>query len=95
MTGFEVRNLMKIRIGLDRHNQNCPKPARAILLNPVDHQLLGFSCLWGIPVLADACVDVKRVQIDCEGSAERIEEELADHLDFEADLDPGLMNDQD
>lgn len=80
MTDFEVKNLIQIRVGLDRHNENCPAPAKAILLNPIDHQLMGFSNLWGVPVLADGSVPVKRVQIDCEGSAERIEEELAGFL---------------
>lgn len=80
MSEFELKNLMQIRVGLDRHNSNCPAPARAILLNPVDHQLMGFNNLWGVPVLADGSVPVKRVQIDCEGSPERIEEELADYL---------------
>ncbi len=42
---------------------------------------MGFNNLWGVPVVADESVPVKRVQIDCEGSAERIEEELADHVD--------------
>jgi hypothetical protein len=83
VSDFEIKNLIQIRVGLDRHNENCPAPARAILLNPVDHQLMGFNNLWGVPVLPDDSVPVKRVQIDCEGSAERIEEELADHLEGE------------
>lgn len=78
-----MKNLIQIRVGLDRHNGSCPAPARAILLNPVDHQLMGFNNLWKVPVLPDESVPVKRVQIDCEGSAERIEEELADHLEDE------------
>lgn len=81
MSGFEVKNLIQIRVGLDRHNKRCLAPARAIVLNPIDHQLMGFNNLWGVPVIPDESVPVKRVQIDCEGSAERIEEELADHLE--------------
>lgn len=81
MSEFEIKNLIQIRLGIDRHNARCPAPARAILLNPIDHQLMGIQNLWGVPVVADDSVPVKRVQIDCEGSAERIEEELADHLD--------------
>jgi hypothetical protein len=81
MSYFEVQNLIKIRVGIDRHNEACPETAKAILLNPVDHRLLGFSSLWGIAVLADSSVPVKRVRIDCDGSAVRIEEELADFLE--------------
>lgn len=41
---------------------------------------MGFEKLWGVPVLADTSVPTKRFRIECEGSAENIEEELAVHL---------------
>lgn len=52
MTGgmrFQVLNLMAMRRALDRHNAGCPEPARAFLLNPMDHGLLGWETLWGFP----------------------------------------------
>jgi hypothetical protein len=55
-------------------------PANAILLNPVDHELMGWHELWGLPVLPDDRVAAKRVRIDCDGSAHGIEEELAEAL---------------
>ena len=44
---FEIVNLIAIRIGIDRHNLRCPIPAEAILLNPVDCQLLDQGPLPG------------------------------------------------
>jgi hypothetical protein len=83
MTGgmrFQVLNLIAMRRALDQHNDRCPEPARAFLLNPTDHGLLGWEDLWGIPVLADSRVPVKRFRIDCPGSAANIEGELAEYL---------------
>lgn len=78
MSEFEIRNLKRIRAALDHHNGGCSLPARAILLNPIDHALLGWDGLWGLPVLADERVRVKYVRIDCEGSTWGIERELAE-----------------
>lgn len=77
---FEIVNLIAIRIGVDRHNLRCPIPAEAIVMNPIDCQLLDHPRLWGIPVVADSSVPVKRVRIKCKGSAETIEEELEAYL---------------
>ena len=73
---FEVKNLIAIRIGVDRHNARCPVPPEVILMNPIDCELMNHPRLWGIPVLPDSAVPTKRVRIQCEGSAENIEEEL-------------------
>ena len=78
MSEFETKNLAAIRQALDAHNNSCPVPAKAILLNPVDHELMGWDELWGLPVLADDRVPTKRVRIDCDGSAFGIEDEVAD-----------------
>ena len=84
MSQFRRRNLAAIRHALDRHNSDCPVPARAILLNPTDHGLMRFDLLWGVPVLADGRVPVKRVRIACDGSASEIEDELAELLGVDA-----------
>jgi hypothetical protein len=77
---FEIKNLIAIRLGIDRHNANCPIPAEAILMNPVDCQLMAHPRLWGVPVIADPSIPIKRFQLQCEGSPENIEEELEIYL---------------
>jgi hypothetical protein len=79
-TRFEVLNLFAIRIALDRHNARCPLRAQGILLNPIDHGLLGWDRLWGLPVQPDARVAIKRVRVGCEGSAADVDEELEELL---------------
>lgn len=76
MSMFSAKNLLAMRRALDHHNANCPVPARAILLNPLDHGLLQWDELWGLPLLPDDRVRVKRFRIDCEGSAWSLEDEL-------------------
>jgi len=78
VSGFESKNLAAIRAALDHHNADCPVPANAILLNPVDHELMGWDELWGLPVLPDERVATKRVRIQCDGSAFGIEDQVAD-----------------
>ena len=74
------QGLIAMRIALDRHNVRCPLPAQRFLLNPVDHDLLGWERLWGLPVQPDARVATKRVRVACEGSADNVEEELEELL---------------
>jgi hypothetical protein len=77
MTDFLREHIHKIRAGVDDHNRKCRVPARAILLNPADHAKLEVRLLWGLPVLADKRQRSGFFRVDCEGSAWRIEEELA------------------
>jgi hypothetical protein len=77
---FEIKNLVAIRLGIDRHNANCPIPAEAVLMNPIDCQLMAHSRLWGVPVIPDPSVPTKRFRLKCEGSSENIEEELEIYL---------------
>jgi hypothetical protein len=83
MSEFESKNLRAIKAALDHHNSECPVPANAILLNPVDHALMGWDELWGLPVLADERVPTKRVRIQCDGSAFGIEDEVAEAVSRE------------
>jgi hypothetical protein len=78
---FEIKNLIAIRVGIDRHNAKCPVPPEAILMNPIDCTLMDHQRLWGIPVTPDPSVPTKRCRIQCEGSAEDIENELAHYTD--------------
>jgi hypothetical protein len=73
---LEAEMLAFIKTGLDHHNGSCPMPAKAILLNPGNHELFGWDELWGVPVLPDERVAPRRFRIDCDGSAFGIESEL-------------------
>ncbi len=83
VSSFAAKNLGAIKAAVDQHNAECPVPANAILLNPVDHALIDFDELWGLPVLADERVPTKRVRIQCDGSAFGIEDEFADAVSRE------------
>lgn len=83
MSQFEAKNLAAIKAALDDHNADCPVPANSILLNPVDHELLGWDELWGLPVLPDDRVPTRRVRIDCDGSAFGFEDEVAEAVSAE------------
>jgi len=86
VSGFESKNLAAIRAALDHHNADCPMPATAILLNPIDHGLIGWDELWGLPVLPDERVPTKRVRIQCDGSAFGIEDEVAEAVSSPTEL---------
>jgi hypothetical protein len=88
MASLEAEMLAFIRAGLDDHNKNCPMPAKAILLNPANHDLFGWDELWGIPVLPDERVAPKRFRIDCDGSAFGIEDEVAEAIGQEVPAGP-------
>lgn len=73
---LEADMLRAIRSGIDQHNQSCPLPPKAILLNPGNHELFGWDELWGLPVLADENVAPRRFRIECDGSTINLEEEF-------------------
>jgi hypothetical protein len=75
---FHVRNLVALRLALDAHNATCPQPANAILLKPIDHGLLGWDTLWGVPVIPDEGVLVKQIRIDCDHDTRLFERPVAD-----------------
>ena len=84
MGRFHAVNLARIRGALDLHNESCALPATAILLNPVDHGLLGHDELWGLPVLPVQRIPTKRFEIDCEASTTNLENELASIVEAQA-----------
>jgi hypothetical protein len=91
MSSLEAEMLAFIRRGLDHHNATCPMPARAILLNPGNHELFGWDELWGVPVLPDERVQPKRFRIDCDGSAYGIEDELAEEVQRREPIEAPLV----
>jgi hypothetical protein len=88
VASLEAEMLAFIRAGLDHHNASCPMPAKAILLNPANHELFGWDELWGVPVLPDDRVAPKRFRIDCDGSAFGIEDEIAESVGADAPAEP-------
>ena len=47
-------------------------------MNPHDFERLGISMIWGVPVIPDSSVEVKRVRLECEGSAHGSEQILGE-----------------
>jgi hypothetical protein len=81
VSDYIEKNLRAIRLALDDHNAGeCPRPATAILLNPVDHKRLGVGKLWGLPVSACDKQRPRFVRIQCDGSAWGVEDELEDYV---------------
>lgn len=82
---FHVKNVVSMRRALEHHNSRCLVPATSFSLNPVDFGLLGFDFLWGVELIPDPAVAVKRFRLDCDGSAVGIEEILEEWSDIPAD----------
>ncbi len=74
--GLEEEMKAFVKAGLAHHDSTCPMPAKAILLNPANHELFGWDEMFGIPVVPDDRVQPKRFRIHCDGSAFGIEEAL-------------------
>jgi hypothetical protein len=94
------RNLgVDVRVPTPEHNYDSTRARSAQLrlsrtgarnpLHPVDHALMGFDDLWGVPVLPDERVRVKRVRIACDGSPWGIEADLAEFLSVDAQVNAG------
>lgn len=67
---FEVQMLMNVRAAFDAHAKECPRKPKSILLNPANHELLGWDELLGLPVLPDKRVEAMRARLVCgEGRA--------------------------
>lgn len=72
---FEARMLMNVRAAIDAHGKECPRQAKSILLNPANHELLGWDEVLGLPVLPDEKVETMRARLVCgEGRAGYCEE---------------------
>lgn len=74
--GLEEEMQAFVKAGLAHHDSTCPMPAKAILLNPANHELFGWDEMFGVPVVPDERVQPKRFRIHCDGSAFGIEEAL-------------------
>lgn len=72
--------LENIVLGIKHHNGTCPMPPRAVLLNPGNYELFGWDEIMGVPVEPNDQVAPERFRIDCDGSANGIEEAVEDFL---------------
>ncbi len=71
---LEAKMLKNIVLGLQHHASTCPMPPRAVLLNPGNYELFGWDEIKGVPVEPSDQVAPERFRIDCDGSANGIEE---------------------
>ncbi len=73
---LEAKMLENIVNALAHHDQTCPMPAKAILLSSFDHERFGWDEVKGVPVQASDGIQPERFRIQCDGSANGIEEAL-------------------
>ena len=79
---------------LAHHDQTCPMPAQAILLSHFDYERFGWEEVKGVPVHAADDIQPERFRIQCDGSANGIEDAVEDfiaaprELPVEAPADP-------
>lgn len=57
--------LENIRAAWEAHAAECEQAPKAILLNPGNHELIGWDEVLGLPVLPDERVEPKRFLLVC------------------------------
>jgi hypothetical protein len=80
-TDFKLKNVAHIREVLERHRLTCPDQVQGILLNPIDYMALDVGELWGIPLIPDETVEVKRSRFRCLGDRHQTEQALEAFLE--------------
>jgi hypothetical protein len=82
MASSEAKNLEAIKKAVDQHAANCPFPAIEIAMNPYEVERLGWTELFGIPVVGDDKLGTGRFEVRCErdktGSGHEVKEEEKD-----------------
>lgn len=61
----EIDILTAVRAALVDHDQRCDAPAKAVLLNRGNFELIGWDEVLGLPVLPDDRVAPMRVHVLC------------------------------
>src|SRR5262249_50866978 len=79
---LEAKMLEKIVEGLSRHDQSCPMPAQAILVSHFDRERFDWDEVKGVPVQASDDVQPERFRIQCDGSANGIEDAVQEFLEM-------------
>ncbi len=72
-----ARLLLQIRWALDDHNVSCPLPAAAVILHPDQSEILFAESIFGLPVETNPEAAPGTVRFGCDGSAWKIDEEIA------------------
>lgn len=72
--------LAHVAAGIAHHDETCVMPARAILLNADNYELLGWTEVFGLPVEPRDDIPPKRFRVDCPGSAYGIENEITESV---------------
>lgn len=49
----------------ETHAAECHSPPKAILMNPGNHELIGWDEVLGLPVLPDDSIEPKRFRLVC------------------------------
>ena len=62
---LQIEMLLNIRQALTEHDEKCESPAKAILMNPGNFDLIGWVEVLGLPVLPDDRVEPKKARILC------------------------------
>lgn len=57
--------LMNIRGAIESHAAECAREPKVILLNPANHELLGWDEVLGLPVLPSERADPMRARLVC------------------------------
>ncbi len=71
---LKAKMLENIVLGIKHHASTCPMPPNAVLLNPGNYELFGWDEIMGVRVEPSDQVAPERFRIDCDGSANGIEE---------------------
>lgn len=62
---FDMKMLVNIRATIEEHEATCSRPPKAILLNPANHELLGWDEFLGLPVLPSPKAEPERARLVC------------------------------
>jgi hypothetical protein len=62
---LEIEILANLKAEWERHAETCDQFPKAFLLNPGNHELLGWDEALGVPVLPDQRVEPKRCRLLC------------------------------
>ena len=65
LVDLEIELIGRVREVLEAHDAVCKQTPKAILLNPANHELLGWDEFLGLPVLPDPRVDPLKARLVC------------------------------
>lgn len=78
---LEAKMLENIVTGLAHHDASCPMPAQAVLISHFDMERFGWDEVKGVPVQAVDDIQPERFRIQCDGSANGIEDALQEFVE--------------